>query len=144
MNDVMPDCRTAVACRPFTGAPHASIALLAHPQNIAVARHFVSATLKAWGAEADTEATAVLVVSELATNAAVHGGTEMTVEIALAPELLTVVVADRRRGVGDGPVGSELPDDEHGRGLMIVQAMADDYDAKPEASGWRTRVAFRM
>ncbi|MEU7148638.1 ATP-binding protein [Streptomyces sp. NPDC045456] len=69
---------------------------------------------------------AELVVSELVTNAIVHsGGRKITLTLSLRGSFLRITVCDGGRGYTLSP---DPPDaaDEHGRGLILVQAIADE------------------
>ncbi len=101
-------------------------------QSVSQARRFVSGTLAQWGAE-DLSDDAVLVASELVTNAVVHAGTAVRVGLVLDPRGLRLEVEDLhpRRPL---PLASEAgSDDENGRGLLIAAALAQvwgvDYTA---------------
>lgn len=67
---------------------------------------------------------ALVMVSELVTNAIQHGMPEVTLQFWLRADRITVAVLDR----GDAPVSLICPappsDHPHGRGLMIVSALA--------------------
>ncbi|WP_245001571.1 ATP-binding protein [Streptomyces alfalfae] len=69
---------------------------------------------------------AVLIVSELVTNAIVHsGGRQVTVTVSLRDGSLRIEVHD---GVPSrhGRPGSPRDADEHGRGLILVQLLAEE------------------
>ncbi len=65
---------------------------------------------------------AVLMVSELVTNAVAHGRPEITLRLRLRPGRLTVAVAD----CGEAPLECATPSlrQTSGRGLAIVDALA--------------------
>ena len=65
---------------------------------------------------------AVLMVSELVTNAVAHGQPKITLRLRLRPDRLTVAVADR----GEAPLTCTMPplQQPFGRGLVIVNALA--------------------
>jgi serine/threonine-protein kinase RsbW len=65
---------------------------------------------------------AVLMVSELVTNAVQHGRPVVTLGMSLSPEVLTVAVGDW----GRAPVTPRVPtaNQERGRGLAMVDALA--------------------
>ncbi|WP_328643914.1 ATP-binding protein [Streptomyces canus] len=76
-----------------------------------------------------------LIVTELATNAIVHApGAHATVAVLLTATHVWVVVIDQgpRRPVGAGRPGA---DDEHGRGLLLVEEFADQSGALPAGRG---------
>ncbi|MFH8350099.1 ATP-binding protein [Streptomyces sp. NPDC018045] len=68
---------------------------------------------------------AELVVCELITNAIQHsGGREVTLSLALREGFLQIVVSDGGLGYKPRPAPPGAAD-EHGRGLFLVQAIAD-------------------
>ena len=101
---------------------------------VASAREFLRSTLGAWSAE-DLLDEAELVLSELVTNALVHaeGGAGVTLTFDGAADRLTISVHDssprrpRERRAGPDALG--------GRGLGIVEAVADDWGVRVEGSG---------
>jgi len=76
-------------------------------------------------------ADAQLVVSELATNAVIHGGTPFSVSVSCLGSTIRIAVRDRN----ETPpiVRDAAPDSRSGRGLRLVDAVADDWgvDANP-------------
>jgi anti-sigma regulatory factor (Ser/Thr protein kinase) len=97
--------------------------LPAVPDSPSVARTLVRAELA--GCTETTVTTAELMVSELVTNAVVHGGTPIRVELEHGDHTVRAMVTD---GGNDLPV-LRHPErsSEHGRGLMIVSTLADDW-----------------
>ncbi|GAA4973030.1 ATP-binding protein [Yinghuangia aomiensis] len=94
-----------------------------------------------WGISADSADTAVLLVSELVTNAfrygaAVSGSTSLdliSVRCFLAFGLLRIEVSD---GTSELPCPRYAsPEDVSGRGLALVTALADRWGAYPEPAG---------
>jgi anti-sigma regulatory factor (Ser/Thr protein kinase) len=65
---------------------------------------------------------AELVVSELVTNAVSHGNSGCEVRIGLTDNTLRIEVTDR--GAGTPDVLATTGRDEHGRGLVLVSAVA--------------------
>jgi anti-sigma regulatory factor (Ser/Thr protein kinase) len=65
---------------------------------------------------------AALMVSELVTNALVHGEPEITLRLWRDADSLTVAVDDQ----GGAPLTHTVPpaDQEHGRGLVVVDTLA--------------------
>ncbi|MEV4335186.1 ATP-binding protein [Streptomyces sp. NPDC049597] len=104
-------------------------------RSVATAREFVRATLTAWewGARADD---ITLCVSELATNALVHGvppgrGYLLRMWLYEQGTVLRVEVHDS----GDGKPCVREPDGESGRGLLLVAALADGWGVVPREPG---------
>jgi anti-sigma regulatory factor (Ser/Thr protein kinase) len=93
-------------------------------------RHAVTEVLDGWGCAADTREDLLLVVSELVTNAVVHGAEPIRVTMMRAPERVRVEVTDGAAGAS--PHGNPRPpaDAETGRGLSVVTRLA-------VAWGWR-------
>lgn len=95
------------------------------------ARQFVSAVLD--GAAGEQSAVALLLTSELVTNAVVHAGTDLDVSVEVRPDRLRVGVRDgdatlpRARTVG--------PDAVSGRGLRLVESLAWSWGADRGADG---------
>ncbi len=102
------------------------------PTSASQARRFVDATLRSWSCDALLEI-ATLLVSELVSNAVLHAGTSIRVVIRVSHGRLRFEVHD-----GD----ARLPARKHysmlsatGRGLLMVERMADDWGVEPEGHG---------
>ncbi|HCA86937.1 MAG TPA: hypothetical protein DEQ61_16475 [Streptomyces sp.] len=106
------------------------------PRGARLARRLAVAHLASWGLPYET---AAHLVAELAANAAVHGhepGKDFRLGLSVdADATLRIEVSDTRDGglpVGPGEwpvaVGEEA---ESGRGLLLVQALADRWGVKP-------------
>ncbi len=116
----------------------ASAAYLPEPAAVAAARKFVRDTLCSWleagpGAAADAAADgglvddAVLLTSELVTNAVVHAGTQVQVTCKLAAGAVEVVVRDShpaRMVPGPAPDDTVPAERTGGRGLLLPSALA--------------------
>ena len=81
---------------------------------------------------------AELLVSELVTNAVLHGRSRITLTLAVAEGVLEVGVADRSPMVPELPLTASIPDQwvaEGGRGLHLVDQVADEWGvaAMPDA-----------
>ncbi|WP_432096599.1 ATP-binding protein [Streptomyces sp. bgisy100] len=107
------------------------------PRSVPLARAVLRTQLAAWETDARTVDTACLVLSELMTNAQVHArvppGREIGVRFARQPGCLRIEVAD---------ASTEPPEprdargeDEHGRGLALVIALAENWGACPRRHG---------
>jgi serine/threonine-protein kinase RsbW len=94
-------------------------------------RHWLEDLLPGGAARADV----VLLASELCTNAIVHSrsgeaGGQFSVDIDWTPTLVKVVVGDQGSAKAPalaGPAGDGAPLGESGRGLLLVDDMADDW-----------------
>ena len=92
-------------------------------------RHAVTAVLAGWGCAESAQQDLLLVVSELVTNAVVHGAEPIVVTVVRAAERVRVEVTD---GAADASPHNNraAPDAETGRGLSVVTRLA-------VAWGWR-------
>ena len=101
------------------------------PAAIASVREFVRDTLDGWGLHAISD-DAVLVTSELATNAVRHGGSPFRTSITRADGVVRIGVED---GSSAWPEQQDaLADDQDGRGMAIVAALSQQTgcDATPD------------
>jgi anti-sigma regulatory factor (Ser/Thr protein kinase) len=99
------------------------------------ARALVGDTCRRWHVARRVVDDLLLIVSELVTNAVVHApGERVTVAVLLTAGDVWVAVVDQgpRR-----PLHAHLPDadGEHGRGLVLVAALADRCEAQPAGGG---------
>lgn len=112
--------------------PHAEVTLTPTSSSVGAARSFLRRTLTEWDAP-ELEWHASQVLSELATNAVLHAGTDFTASVDLADDVLRLQVRDgsrraprpRRYGLGATT----------GRGLGLVGALAQDWGVEPDGSG---------
>ncbi|MHA5049930.1 ATP-binding protein [Streptomyces sp. SD15] len=110
--------------------------LAAHPGSVAQARHLTRARLSGWAVSNDTCDTAVLVVSELVTNAIVHSASERVVcELHDDDNLLRIAVRDEGRAPGEPHPSPGQPEEEHGRGLLLVAATCRSWGAQATGPG---------
>lgn len=115
-------------------------------RSVAAARGFVRDTLHGWGF-ADIVDDAVVLTSELVTNAVVHAGTRAEVLCLRAEGGVRVEVADRYperelplQHPGERPYAD--PDRENGRGLMLCAALATRWGVEYTAT--HKHVWFRL
>jgi anti-sigma regulatory factor (Ser/Thr protein kinase) len=92
------------------------------PTSVGVAREFVRAAVVAGGFEEADTFSALLLTSELVTNAVLHAGTDLEVGLDVGDDAIRVEVTDR--GAGYPLVERAGLDAEQGRGLMIVSRLA--------------------
>ncbi|MFD3971416.1 ATP-binding protein [Streptomyces cyaneofuscatus] len=100
-----------------------------------LARLLTVAHLGAWGLPSEA---AAHIVAELAANASVHGrvqGRDFQLALSVSGKTLRIEVTDTRGdSVPPGPGAVKAPEDdhaEHGRGLLIVEALADHWGVAP-------------
>jgi anti-sigma regulatory factor (Ser/Thr protein kinase) len=99
------------------------------------ARRFVSDALQAWGISSDTIADAVLLVSELVTNALLHARSAPSVEVTHRELVIRCDVTDssplvpRRRHYANDAVT--------GRGMALVEALATRWGSERDGVGKR-------
>ena len=96
-------------------------------------RRFTLDAIRVWGLGGLADA-AALVVTELATNAVEHAGTPFTVTLTRMPDGLLIRVADGLR-VFPMAVGPVSTDDDGGRGLLLVSALAVGWGTTVEDGG---------
>jgi anti-sigma regulatory factor (Ser/Thr protein kinase) len=112
----------------------------AKASNVAPARHLVRDILQRWHAEAVLE-DALLVFSELITNAVRYDGPLVDVHLCLDHDVLRCCVDDGTEADSIPAVAAD-PGAERGRGLQIVEALARTWGVEPLPSG--KRVWFEM
>lgn len=104
---------------------------VAEPASVTKARRFVAGMLDQ--ASDELRECAVLITSELASNAVSHGEGAFTVTARLSADELYVAVTDGGLAV---PVPrTPAPTEPHGRGLMIVASLADRWGVERRAVG---------
>ncbi len=96
------------------------------------ARRFVVDRLERWGA-ADVADEVAVMVSELVSNAVHHAQTPATVQVQLGESVVRVEVKDESARLPATPEPSLEAVD--GRGLRIVDAVADHWGVQPEEVG---------
>ncbi|MEU6348764.1 ATP-binding protein [Streptomyces sp. NPDC047072] len=105
-------------------------------RSVAVARDFTRVTLSDWKVT-HRQDDVLLCVSELATNALLHGVPPnrcFRLSLTLAADgVLQVEVHDS--GPGDVRTPTPGPDDERGRGLLLVAALADKWGVREREPG---------
>ncbi|MGP3942601.1 ATP-binding protein [Streptomyces sp. 6N106] len=120
----------------------ATMTLPAEPCRVLEVRRFTRVQLGYWGVSGDEVDSAVLVVSELAGNAAIHGRTTMRISLQLDARLLSVEIVDfGTRPILGYPASGGA--DEHGRGLFMVAHLAEWVEYHETPDSYRASVGLR-
>jgi len=110
--------------------------LAAHPGSPAQARRLTRARLSGWSVCEDTCDTAVLVVSELVTNAIVHtASSHIVCELHDGDDLVRIAVRDEGCAPGEPRPSPQRPDEEHGRGLLLIDGLCRAWGAQEHGPG---------
>lgn len=110
--------------------------LAAHPGSPAQARRLTRARLTGWSVCEDTCDTAALVVSELVTNAIVHTASDVVVcELHDGGDLVRIAVRDQGCSPDEPHPSPQRPEEEHGRGLLLVEALCHAWGAQEHGLG---------
>ncbi|MGI5380851.1 ATP-binding protein [Streptomyces sp. CA-251387] len=113
--------------------PHTTLLAALHrvsrsPEEVATIRRSVAAQLAAWQLQ-HVEQQVMLIVSELITNAITHGKGQVWLALKLLHTLegptLRIEVCDHGAWPGESPRFADS-NAEHGRGLLLVQNLADE------------------
>ncbi|HEX5266586.1 MAG TPA: response regulator [Acidimicrobiales bacterium] len=110
----------------------ASIELGPDPRDVGRGRRFLGEQCRRWGCEDITD-DALLVATELVTNAFVHAGSHCRLSVRLAAGVLRLEVRDHGPGVPDprATVGT----DESGRGLLLVSGLCSAWGVDATGPG---------
>ncbi|HET6691483.1 MAG TPA: ATP-binding protein [Miltoncostaeaceae bacterium] len=131
-----------------TGGAHLHLA--AEAGAIATGREAVRETLREAGWATEGVELAVLAADEALANAIEHGSppgatVEIATTVAAGGAVAEVVVTDRGRPGVRAPVGvpaAPPPSSDHGRGLIIMSALADELEVGRAGRGTRVRLRF--
>ncbi|MBV2357613.1 ATP-binding protein [Streptomyces sp. J2-1] len=110
--------------------------LAAHPGSAAQARRLTRARLTGWSVCEDTCDSAALIVSELVTNAIVHTASSRVVcELHDHEDTVRIAVHDEGCAPGEPHPSPQRPHEEHGRGLLLVDALCRAWGAQERGPG---------
>lgn len=110
-----------------------SVALEQEPVAAFAGRRAMARTLRALRMSEDLVEDVLLVTSELITNAVEHGAGPTRLELDQGGDRLVVRVQD---GGGGVPVlRAPVPKEAHGRGLLLVNALASDWGCVEQDQG---------
>ncbi|MDX2699771.1 ATP-binding protein [Streptomyces ipomoeae] len=138
-----PDRATPAMCPPFASAayePHRAgvFGLPATPTSAGEARRTVRELLDEWGVVPETREDMLLITSELVTNALTHTASEWIVcRLHMTGQRLRIEVEDQNSGHALPARRRPGPDDQNGRGLMLVGMLSSDWGVRetPQRSG---------
>ncbi|MCM2577633.1 ATP-binding protein [Streptomyces meridianus] len=138
---------TASAAPPAGGLPRdIEWRLPRHPRSVGRARALLRAQAGSWRVPPEPTEIAVLLLSELATNAVRHAdgpdARELSIRLTAGEKRLRVEVSDASERPLRPAQASAC--DETGRGLSIVAALADDWGTHPRACGIGKIVWFEI
>jgi anti-sigma regulatory factor (Ser/Thr protein kinase) len=104
------------------------------PESVRKARAWLRAILTAHGHD-DAVDPALLIMSELVTNAVRHATQSATIEILceLDPDILTLSVIDH--DIRQPVILEVTSDDERGRGLILISSISDEWGCHPHTTG---------
>ncbi|MEU8913598.1 MULTISPECIES: ATP-binding protein [Streptomyces] len=108
------------------------------PEAVSVVRRRVRTVLADWNLAPDLAEDALLVISELITNAVVHALPPAVLRLSRVVDgshALRVEVTDAGAAAADGRPVVEPDADEHGRGLDIVTALAAECGTRVHSGG---------
>jgi anti-sigma regulatory factor (Ser/Thr protein kinase) len=113
--------------------PEVSWTFEAEPRAVGAARTAACGQLDAWGEHPALAEVAELAVSELVTNAIRHGTGPLTLRLSRHDDGVVVEVTDG--GAGTPRRRRATLDDEGGRGLQLVGALAAGWGVRPAGAG---------
>ncbi|MET8804199.1 ATP-binding protein [Streptomyces sp. NPDC004546] len=119
----------------------AMLTLPAQVAHVSAARHLTADLLECWRVPQSERDSAVLIVDELAANAAQYGRECMTLLLVLDDGTLQIVVSDSGTAVEHGH--REVAPDEHGRGTGIVDSLAQSTEIHQTRGGREVRACLR-
>ncbi|MGW1196520.1 ATP-binding protein [Streptomyces sp. NPDC002536] len=142
--------QTTKAASPSTERPHLPVrhqvafAVTPHARAVGEARRILRDTLLSWGAESEEEVPqAELVASELLTNALRHAPrAELALTAAEGGGSLLIEVEDGGNPVCAPTVQQAAEDSVSGRGMAIVEALAECWSCRPLPHGGRSTWAI--
>ncbi|MFF4805593.1 PAS domain S-box protein [Streptomyces sp. NPDC001351] len=111
------------------------------PESVPAGRDFLSKALSTWdcpGAADD----ALLLLSEILTNAVQHAQGPIGVHACRTDTDLTVEISDRSPHLPQPRLAAE--DEESGRGLLLVRSLADDWGVRPTDEGKTTWFSLKV
>lgn len=111
--------------------------------DLARARRFVADAAAGTGLPPDRVDRLLVAVSEVATNAVVHGGGAASIRVTGGPGELAVEVWDNGTGAPPRLVAAPAPPSQSsGRGLWLASQLCDEVDIQASAGGTTVRLTM--
>lgn len=124
--------------------PIAAAIRLLGPDDLAQVRELLDDSAAAVGLAEDRAQRFAVAVSEVVTNAIIHGGGTANVMITGQRGVLTVEVSDRGTGLRPPAVPGLVPPTEvHGRGLWLAGELSDEMEITSSGAGTNVRLTMR-
>ncbi len=116
---------------------HTSCRLAHRPEAVRHARQIVGSVLRRWQVAEDAAASVLLVVSELVTNAVEHAQPPLALNVLLeyTGRRVWVGITDGGPAARQGAWAASCAQDEHGRGLAIVDTLATAHGTRRHRQG---------
>ena len=118
------------------------LTLTADPRSVRVARGFFASIARELDLPTDTVSVAELALSEIVTNAVVHGLPPIVLQVHATPACLRVSVSDA--SPAQPRADETMLDATGGRGLAIVAAVAGQWGCEPDPLGRGKRIWFSV
>jgi anti-sigma regulatory factor (Ser/Thr protein kinase) len=134
----------ALRVTPPRSPHHALLATAAQGSSLRAVRRFAAVRLARWCLCDDDQDSALLIIGELAANAAQHGRADMALHLVLHPRTLQITVADYGPRCAAPAAAPDQDPAEHGRGLAIVRALACWVDIRHHANGHEVRAGLTL
>lgn len=96
--------------------------------------------MEEWGIQAEVAVDAELLVTELVTNSVTHARSPVRLEVEIAEDVIEFSVSDR--STREVQLRIPGPDATTGRGILLLDRLASEWEVVPEAGGKTVR--FRM
>ncbi|MFP5334442.1 MAG: ATP-binding protein [Actinomycetes bacterium] len=111
------------------------------PREVGRARRVLARALRGWGIDGEDAEVAVLLTSELVTNAIRHGSAPVRLRAGVGHRGLRVEVDDESRGTVTPRHAA--PTDVDGRGLHLVESLSDRWGCRTGNGGKRVWFELR-